>query len=139
MDSEGRQALRWHQLYLHFTPLAVALHGGGAVTQYVLVAEVGGDLDSDVAHVREVVDAEHAAAGLFAQIVEQHGAHALLGGGGVGVEDADGGDFDVGFTHLGFDFALSVTRTVVATVGDDEQSFALIAGSLHLVHAVVNG
>jgi hypothetical protein len=139
MDSEGRQALRWHQLHLHFTPLTVPLHGFWVVSEHILVAQLGGDFDGDVAHVGEVVDAEHAAAGFFAEVVEEHGAGALLGGGGVGVEDADGVDFDVGLADLGFDFAFGVAGAVVAAVGDDEQGFALVAGGLHFVHAVVDG
>ena len=51
MDGEGRQALRRHQLYLHFTPLTVALHALGVITEHILVAQFSRDFDRNVAHV----------------------------------------------------------------------------------------
>ena len=57
------------------------------------------------------------------------GAGALLGRGGIGIEDADGVDFDVGLADLGADFALGVAGTVVAAVGDHQQGLALVAAS----------
>ena len=67
------------------------------------------------------------------------GAGALFGGGGVGVEDADGVDLDVGLADLGANFAFGVAGTVVAAVGDDEEGLALVARILHLFHAVIDG
>ncbi len=66
-------------------------------------------------------------------------AGALLGGGRVGIEDADGVDLDVGFADLGAHFALGVAGAVVAAVGDHQQRLALVVGVFHLGHAVVDG
>ena len=104
-----------------------------------MVAEFRRNLDGNVAHVGNVIDAEEATASLFAQFIEKDRPHSLLCGGGVGVKNADGVDFDVRLAHLGFDFALGITGPVVAPVGDDEQSFALLAGILHFVQSKIDG
>src|SRR6185437_16415270 len=76
---------------------------------------------------------------LLAKLVEEQGAGAFLGRGGVWVEDAHGVDFHVGLAHLGADLALGIAGAVVAAVGDDEEGLALVAGVFHLGHAVVYG
>jgi len=139
VDGEWGKALRRDEFDFDFAPFAVALDGFWVVAEDVLVAEFGGDFDGDVAHFGDVVDAEEAAAGFVADFVEEDGAHALFVGGGVGVEDADGVDLDVGLADLGADLGLGVAGAVVAAVGDDEEGLALVAGLFHFVDAVVDG
>src|SRR6185437_895289 len=108
MYGERRQPLWWIELHLHFTPLAVPVEVPGGVTDDILVPQFGGDLLGDVAHLADVVHAEHASAGLLAKLVEEQVAGAFLGRGGVWVEDAHGVDFHVGLAHLGADLALGI-------------------------------
>src|SRR5271165_586529 len=116
MDSQRRQTLRWIQFHLYFTPLAVAVQVLGRVPDDILVAQLGGDLLGDIAHLAQVVDPEHAPARLFAKIVEQQRAGTLFGRGRIGVEDADRINLHIGLAHLRLDLALRVARPVVAAV-----------------------
>src|SRR3954469_19441013 len=109
MDSKWWQPLWWIQLYLYFTPLAVAADLLGRVADHILVAQFGGNLFRDVAHFGEIVHSEHASAGLLAEFVEQQGAGPLLGRGGIWIEDADGVNFNVRFADYRANLALGVT------------------------------
>src|SRR5208337_3119704 len=78
INGERRQSRRRIHLHLHFTPLAVAGQVFGLVADHILVAQLGGDLLRNVAHLVDIVDAEEPPARRGADIVEKHGAGALL-------------------------------------------------------------
>src|SRR5208282_5241735 len=85
INGERRQSWWRIHLHLHFTPLAVAGQIPGLVANYILVAQFGGDLLGNVAHLVDIVHAKHAPAGSGADVVEQLRAGALLGSGRVGI------------------------------------------------------
>src|SRR5271157_2333673 len=59
MNGERRQS-RWRiELHLHFTPLAVPGHVFGRVSNDILIAQFGGNLLGNVAHLSQIIDAEH--------------------------------------------------------------------------------
>src|SRR5579864_2124721 len=89
MNSKWRQSLGWIQLYLNFTPLAVAVHFLGRVADHILISQFGRNLFRDIAHLRQVVHTEHAPAGLLAQLIEKQRTGAFLGRSGIGVEQPD--------------------------------------------------
>src|SRR5271168_5648295 len=126
MNIQARQPGRRNQPHLQFTPVPVVLHLRRAVTNHILVAELGADTTGDISHVAHFRDAEHASAGHLADVVEEDGAGLLLDGGGVGVEDADGVNLDVALTDDAAEFVFGVAAAVVAAVGDDEQRLALV-------------
>ena len=139
MYSKRRQPGGWHQLYLHFTPFAIAFRVGRFVAENVLVAQLSADLCRNVGHIRDIVHPEKLSSGLLAQVMQQQRTIALLGGSSIRIEDADGEQLSVRLADQVPHLVLRIAAAIVAAVGDDQDRFALVARLLHLVHAVIDG
>ena len=116
MDSQWRQSCGWIYLHLHFTPLAVAGQVLGVVADYILVAQLGGNLLCDITHLGDIVHAEQPPAGLFAQIVEKLWTGALFRRRCVRVEDSNRINLYIRLPHLRSNLAFCIPGAVVASI-----------------------